>query len=334
MAELPEYMWAAFIQRPGAAESIVFGELPLPSPGPTDVLVRVSAVGVNHVDTFIRSGAYRTRLPRPFVVGRDAVGEVVSCGRGVTGFVEGDTVWTNSLGHDGRQGAAAQYAVVSAGRLYSAPKGRDPVEIAAVVHPAATAYLALFRHAHLHAGETIYIAGGGGGVGSALIELASAAGARVLASARPADHARCRACGAEEVFDYRSDDLLGRLREYAPKGVDVYIDTSGRNDLPTAVGLLAYGGRVVLLAGMSSRSELPVGPLYVKDASVLGFAISNAAVTDLAVAADRINSLLASGALASTSLERLELRDAALAHRRLESGEVHGGTRLVLEPPL
>ncbi|MEU4676149.1 alcohol dehydrogenase catalytic domain-containing protein [Micromonospora sp. NPDC023737] len=105
-------MRAAYIERPGPAADIRFGDLPAPHPGPTDVLVDVIATTVNPVDTFVRSGAYRTPLPLPLVVGRDLVGRVAEVGPGAAGFHAGDLVWCNSLGYDGRQGSAAEQAVV------------------------------------------------------------------------------------------------------------------------------------------------------------------------------------------------------------------------------
>ena len=116
-------MQAACIDRVGGP--IRIAALPVPRPGPTDVLVRVAASGVNHVDLFVRSGAYRTHTPLPFVIGRDAVGSVVEVGAGVAAFAVGDRVWCNSLGHAGRQGALAEYAVVAADRLYRLPDAID-----------------------------------------------------------------------------------------------------------------------------------------------------------------------------------------------------------------
>lgn len=206
----------------------------------------------------------------------------------------------------------------------------DPVAAVAVLHPAATAYLALFRHGRLRLGETVYVAGAAGNVGDALVRLAVAAGARVVASAHPRDEARCRAAGAAEVIDYRDPALPERLRAAAPYGVDVHVDTSGRHDLETAVDVLARGGRIILLAGHAARAELPVGPLYVKDGRLLGFAIGNAPAAELAEAAGAINLLLAAGALPVRIADVLPLREAAEAHRRLEAGGVRG--RLVLRP--
>jgi NADPH:quinone reductase-like Zn-dependent oxidoreductase len=123
MSELPERMRAAYITELGPAEAIRVGELPVPVPGPTGVLVRVEVVVVDPVDTMVRSGAYRTATPFPFVVGRDLVGTVAEVGAGVAGFAAGDRVWCNSLGHGGRQGSFAEYAVVPGERLITCRRG-------------------------------------------------------------------------------------------------------------------------------------------------------------------------------------------------------------------
>jgi NADPH:quinone reductase-like Zn-dependent oxidoreductase len=328
-------MRAAYIDRLGPPECIRYGEVTAPRSGPGDVLVDVAATTVNPVDTFVRSGLFPTPVPFPFVIGRDLVGTVAAVGPDVTGFTAGDPVWCNSLGHGGRQGATAEQAAVAAERLYHLPPGVDPIAAVAVVHPAATAHLALFRHGRLRAGETVVVVGAGGNVGSALVVLAVAAGARVVATARPRDAPHCRSLGAAEVLDYRNPALSGRLRELCPDGVDVYLDTSGENNLDTAVELLAHRGRIVLLAGPLTRPVLPVGPLYTKDCSVVGFAISHATIAELAEAAATINGLLTGNlpdgapALVPRALETLPISAAAAVHSRLERGALHG-RRVVL----
>ncbi|HET7070021.1 MAG TPA: alcohol dehydrogenase catalytic domain-containing protein, partial [Nocardioides sp.] len=104
-------MRAACVHGPGAADDIRVESIPVPVPGPTDVLVQVHAAAVNQVDTYVRAGSYVTPMPTPFVVGRDLVGTVAAAGPG-SGFGIGEPVWCNSLGHDGRQGSCAEYAVV------------------------------------------------------------------------------------------------------------------------------------------------------------------------------------------------------------------------------
>lgn len=324
-------MHAAYIEQLGPPEVIRYGELSCPQPGPTDVLVDVTAATVNPVDTFVRSGAWRTPVEFPFVIGRDLVGTVAAAGPGAVGFRVGDPVWCNSLGHDGRQGAAAERAVVPVDRLYHLPKEVRPVDAVAMAHPAATAYLALFTHGRVRAGETVVVAGAAGNVGSALVVLATQAGARVIATANIRDADYCRRLGAVEVIDYRDPEAAQRIREVSAQGVDVHIDTAGGNDLTSAVDLLARRGRIILLAGLRTRPVLPVGPLYLKDCSVLGFVISKASTGELAEAAGTINRLLASGRLRPRSTEALPLRAAAEAHRRMEAGEVHG-KRLILYP--
>ncbi|MER7282808.1 zinc-binding dehydrogenase [Dactylosporangium sp. NPDC000244] len=324
-------MRAAYLHELGTPDVIRFGELADPVPGPTDVLVEVRATTVNPVDTFVRSGLFRTPLPMPFVVGRDLAGVVVAAGAGAPGFAPGDAVWCNSLGHAGRQGAAAQLAVVPVERLYRLPPAVAPQTAVTMVHPAGTAYLGLFTHGRLRPGETVVVAGAAGNVGAALVVLAAEAGARVvaIASARDAEH--CAALGAAEVLDYRDADLDGRLAEACPDGVDVYLDTAGRNDLETIVERLAFRGRAVLLAGAGTRPVLPAGALYMHDRTVTGFVISHATAAELAEAAVTINRLLAAGRLRPRATVELPLSATAEAHRMIERGELRG-RRVVLRP--
>jgi NADPH:quinone reductase-like Zn-dependent oxidoreductase len=304
----------------GPADGIRVGELPVPAIGPTDVLVQVEVVAVDPVDTMVRSGAYPTPTPFPFVVGRDLVGTVAVASPGTPGFAPGDRVWCNSLGHGGRQGSFAEYAPVAAERLYHLPAAVDPVAAVAVLHPAATAYLALYRHGALRPGETVYVAGAAGNVGTELTSLASLGGARVLAGARSEDAGWCRSAGAAEVVDYRDPDLSSRLRALAPDGVDLYVDTSGHLDLPAAVDLLATRGRLVLLAGGGQRLTLPVGPLYTHDRRILGFVISLAGAGELAEAAAVLNRRLAAGELPVRVHDIWPLERAAEAHQAVEHG--------------
>jgi 2-desacetyl-2-hydroxyethyl bacteriochlorophyllide A dehydrogenase len=323
---LPEssFVRAAYITSFGPAESIRHGELPAPAPGPTDVLVDVHYSTVNPVDTFVRSGLFPSPPIFPLVISRDLVGVVAAVGDSSTGFAVGDWVWCNSLGYGGRQGAAAEQAVVSAERLYHLPEGVPAAEAVAVIHPGATAYLALNTHGRLRAGETVLVAGAAGNVGAALVVQAVQAGATVIATARDCDADYCRSLGASEVLDYRQPDLAGQLRRLSPPGVDVFVDTSGVNDLATAVDALAHRGRIVLLAGARSRPVLPAGTLYMKDGSIRGFAISHATSAELAEAARRLNQLMATGLLRARAIEQAPLADAAQAHRSVEDGRLHG----------
>ncbi|HEY9373542.1 NADPH:quinone reductase [Streptomyces sp.] len=325
-------MRAAYIARFGPPESIRYGELPTPLPGPSDVLVDVEVSAVNHVDTFVRSGAWRTPVPMPLVIGRDLAGTVAAVGPGAVGFAVGDRVWCNSLGYAGRQGAAAEQAVVPVDRLYKLPDGVPAADAVAVAHPATTAYLALFTHGRLRMGETVVVLGAGGNVGSALVLMAALAGARVIAVAGARSAEEVRRLGAAEFVDYRDPDVTGRIKELAPRGVDMFVDTSARNDLTGAVEVLARRARIVLLSGMTTRPELPAGPLYTKDCSIVGFAISQASVDELAEAAAGLNRLLASGQLRAPAIEPMPLSEAAAAHAFVESGKATGKVVLFTRP--
>lgn len=326
-------MFAAYIEQLGPPGVIRCGELEPPAPGPTDVLVEVAATAVNRVDLFVRSGLYETPVPFPFVIGRDLVGRVLATGSGVCGLRPGDPVWCNSLGHGGRQGAAARQAVVAADRLYRLPQAADAREAVALLHPVATAWLALFRHGGLTAGQTVLVGGAAGHVGGAAVALAADAGARVIATSRREDFGHCRSLGAHEVLDYRDPQLTRRLRETAGDGVDVHLDTSGHNDLEQAVEVLARRGRIVLMAGAGRASPaLPAGQLYMRDGSVAGFAISGASTAELACAARAVNRVLAAARLRPRGLRVLPLSAAAEAHALLEAGGA-GHDRLVLVPP-
>lgn len=321
---------AAYITGLGPPESIQVGSLPVPALGSTDVLVRTEALAVDQVDTLVRSGAYRTPTPFPFVIGRDLVGTVTAAGHGAAGFAPGDRVWCNSLGHGGRQGSFARHVVVAAERLYHLPAGIDPVRAVAVLHTAGTACLGLYGQARLRPGDAIIVGGGAGGVGSAVVQLAAAAGAHVTATAAADDAEWCRASGARHVFDFRDPDLLAKLSETVPGGADVYWDTSGHQDLAAIIPLLAVGARVIVTAAPDPAITLPARHYYTHDISVRCFAISNAAVSDLAAAARIINSRLADDTLRPRIGPRMPLTDAAQAHRRQEAGDTNG--RIIVLP--
>lgn len=329
--DVPATMKAAFIRERGPVDKIEYGDLPTPQPGPGEVLVRVQAVAVNPVDTLVRSGAFPTQLPFPFVLGRDLVGVVAAAGNRVTHFHLDQRVWSNSLGHDGRQGSFAEYVCVPEERTYALPSPVDSETAVAAFHPAATAYAGLVQHAGIRPSDVVFVGGGAGNVGSAVLQLAYGIGCRVLVSVHGReDTAWCREHGAEAVMDYQDANLAAQVRAAASHGVDVHWDTSGQHDLDQAAEMLAFGGRVLLTAGARARPPVPVGPMYWKNARILGFVISNARVDNLAEAAVTINRMLAMGTLVPRITEVMPLSQAAEAHRRMETGQVRG--RLVLRP--
>jgi 2-desacetyl-2-hydroxyethyl bacteriochlorophyllide A dehydrogenase len=314
-----EIMRAAFVTAPGPASDIQVGTLPIPTPGPTDVLVEVDAAAVNQVDTYVRSGAYPTSMPIPFVVGRDLVGTVTTAGPG-SGFRVGERVWCNSLGHAGRQGSCAEYAVVPGERLYRLPEGLDPVPTVAALHPGATAVLALHEHARVRPGETIVIGGAAGSIGAIAVQLAREAGLRVVATARPDDHDRLRELGASDVVDYRDPDVIDHLRSVVADGADVYWDTSGQAQLAEVAPLLAPRARVVVTAGRGQQAGFGLWPFYTREVRILGFVISLATVAELDAAARTLNRRLAGPGLAIRVAHELPLAETARGHALVEQG--------------
>ncbi len=324
-------MKAAYIESVGPAENIRYGELPAPLPAAGQVLVRARAVAVNPIDTYIRQGSYHVELPLPFIIGRDMTGVVSQIGSGVTRFKPGDRVWCNNQGYAGRQGTFAQLVVIDEPLLYDLPAAVDPIEAVAVLHSGLTAEIGLFSRAHLQAGETLFVNGGDGNVGTAVLQLAKAAGARVaVTSGSPAKVAWCRELGADRVIDYRNEDVEQALRDFAPQGVDVYWDAVGKPDLERALSVLARRGRIVLMSGLAHRSVLPVGAFYTRNCTLLGFTVTDATTEELAESARQINQALSAGTLRGKIGLRLPLSQAAEAHRRLEQGKLFG--KIVLEP--
>ena len=201
-------MKAAYINQPGPAESIVYGDLPTPQPTGSQVLVKVAAVSVNPVDTYVRSGAVAFKLPLPFIVGCDLAGTVEAVGPEATRFKPGDRVWGSNQGLLGRQGTFAEYAAVDECWLYPTPADVSDRDAAAVALVGITAHLGLFRDAKLRRGETIFVHGGSGGVGSCVVQMAKIVGARVITTAGSDEKAEiCRRLGADRVVNYKSEDV-------------------------------------------------------------------------------------------------------------------------------
>ena len=330
-------MKAAYINQPGPAESIVYGDLPTPQPSGSQVLVKVAAVSVNPVDTYVRSGAVGFKLPLPFIVGCDLAGTVESVGPEATRFTPGDRVWGSNQGLLGRQGTFSEFAAVDACWLYPTPAGVSDRDAAAIALVGITAHLGLFRDAKLRRGETIFVRGGSGGVGSCVVQMAKIVGARVITTAGSDEKAEiCRRLGAERVIRYKSEDVSAAIRQFAPSGVDVRWETLREQDLDLAVGHLAMRGRLILMAGRDARPPFPVGPFYTRDCSVHGFAMFNAPPDEQRKCGEEIGRWLAEGRLRPQIARVMPLSEAAAAHRLQEESTLKGSGavvgKIVLEP--
>jgi len=318
-------MKAAFIETTGGPEVIRYGEQPKPSPGEGQVLVRVKAAALNPIDLYIRAGAVNMPLPKPFIPGCDLAGTVEAVGPGVKNYRAGDRVWGSNQGLLGRQGTLAEYVCTSEEWLYPTPAGISDEAAAAVALVGITAHLGLFRCAHLQAGETLCVNGGTGGVGSMVVQMGKATGARVLTTVGSPEKAElCKRWGAEHVINYKTEDVFAAVQRVGgDKGVNVWYETQRAPDLLKTVPVLARRGRMVLTAGRQAQPTFPVGPFYTKDLALYGFAMFNATPQEQRRCADDSNRLRAEKKLHVAIGRKFALAEAAAAHRLLEENTVH-----------
>lgn len=316
-------MKAAFINDFGPPEKIIVGDLPNPKLGPGQYLVQVAAADVNPIDTYIRSGMIKMNLPMPYVIGCDLAGTIVEAGTNVTRFKPGDRVWGSNQGLLGRQGTFAQFAAVDECWLYPTPKNVSDEQAAAASLVAITAHLGLMRDAKLRADEVLFVNGGTGGVGSMVVQIAKALGARVITTAGTDEKAAlCRKFGADLALNYKTQDVDAEIKKFAPEGVHVWWETLREPDFDRTVAALAPRGRMVLMAGRDARPQFPVGPFYVKGCSLHGFAMFNATADEQRQAADDINRWMSEGKLRANIDRVLPLAEATTAHRLQEESTI------------
>ncbi len=328
-------MKAAYIEQPGPPEKIIYGDLPKPKPTGSQVLVKVEVVAVNPVDTYVRAGMYPMELPKPFIIGCDLAGVVEAVGPMATKYQVGDRVWGSNQGLLGRQGTFADYAAVEERWLYPTPEEVSDKDAAAVALVGITAHLGLFREAQLKVGDNVFVNGGTGGVGSCVIQMARAIGARVATTAGSDEKVRiCREYGANMAINYQTDDVDAALRKFG--AIDVWFETLREQNFDRTLSHMAMRGRIIVMAGRDARPPFPVGPFYVKDCKLLGFAMFNASPDDQRKSAAEINRWLAKGKLRPRIGRTMRLSEAAAAHRLQEDNTLrHAGTlagKIVLTP--
>jgi NADPH:quinone reductase len=313
-------MRAAYITQTGSVDVIQVGELPEPPVGANDVLIRVEAVAVNPIDTYVRSGAVAMPIPKPYILGCDAAGTVEQVGSAVTGLRAGDRVWTTNQGLLGRQGTFAEKIAVDAQWVYPMADGVAATAAAACGLVGVTAHLGLFRDARLRAGQTLFVRGGTGGVGAMVVQMGKIAGATVITTAGTPDKAQlARQLGADFVIQHASEDVATKLKEYAPEGVHLFWETLRQPDFDFATSAMAERGTMVLMAGRDARPPFPVGPFYVKSCSLVGFAMFKATSEELRQSADDIVQWMSQGKLRPLIARTMPLDAAAQAHQLQES---------------
>ena len=265
-------MKAIVVHEFGPPEVMKLEDVPTPEPSGTQVLVRVEAVGVNPVETYIRGGNYPSKPDLPYTPGKDAAGVVEAVGDAVTKWKKGDRVYTA----DSISGTYAEFTLCEEIDLGHLPENVSFEQGAGIWTPYATSYRALFQKAKARAGETVLIHGASGGVGVAAIQWAKNAKLKVFGTASSFDGTRLVAKqGADATFDHTSEDHLAEIAEATGgKGVEVIIEMLANENLQNDFDALAMFGRVVVVG---NRGSLDFNPRVImgKDAIIYGMALYN-----------------------------------------------------------
>jgi NADPH2:quinone reductase len=302
-------------------------ETPAPEPGPGQVLVRVHAAGVNPVETYIRAGTYAKLPPLPYTPGADAAGRVESLGKGVAHLVVGQRVYVaGSL-----TGTYAELCLCEAAQVQPLPEAISFAQGAALGVPYATAYRALFQRAQAQRGEFVLIHGGTGGVGLAAVQLARAAGLRVLATGgSEAGRAQLLAEGAETAFDHHRPGYEAEiLAATGGCGVDVILEMLANVNLGRDLTLLAPRGRVAVIG---SRGPVEINPrdTMAREADIRGVMLFAATPAELQAAHAAIGQGLAQGELNPVVGAQFPLDEAPRAHEAVMASGARGKVVLIL----
>lgn len=300
----------------GPAEALKAVQIPRPQPGPGQILIRVEAAGINRPDILQRLGGYPPPPGSPDTMGLEVAGEVVE---GAGRWKSGDRV-TALLGG----GGYAQYAVVDARHALPIPAGFSAVQAAALPETVFTVFANVFEHGGLKAGETLLIHGATSGIGTTAIQMAKAAGARVIATGRGADKAaQAKALGADISIDATSEDFAEVAK--ANGGVDVVLDMVGGDYFSKNLDALKTGGRIVFIASLGGGEiSLPVFRIMQKRAVVTGSTLRPRDADEKARLAAAVEATvwpwIDAGKLIPQIDATFPLEEAAKAHARLEGG--------------
>jgi NADPH2:quinone reductase len=320
-------MKAIRVSQTGGPEVLQLCDLPDPQPHDGQVLVRMHAVGVNPVETYIRSGKYGILPALPCTPGSDGAGVVEAVGKGVKLVAPGNRVYTAGT----LTGAYAQLALCAEKQVHPLPEKVSFEQGAAVNIPYATAYRALFQRARAVAGESVLIHGASGGVGVAATQIARASGLRVIGTAG-SERGRKMVLeqGAHHVVDHQAPDYLSRIMSLTEgRGVDVILEMLANVNLGKDLTALARGGRVVIIG---SRGTVEVNPrdAMSREAAILGMVLFNTPESELASIHAALVAGLENGTLCPLVGQRIPLAEAPRAHQAVMEPGAFG--KIVLVP--
>ena len=320
-------MKAISVKEFGGPEVLQLEEMPTLRPGRDQVLVRMHAIGINPVETYIRAGTY-ARLPElAYTPGNDGAGVVGEVGADVSKFKAGDHVYTSGS----ISGTYAEFALCKKEQVHPLPANVSFAQGAAMGTPYATAYRGLLQRAGAKPGETVLVHGASGGVGTAAVQLARARGLRVFGTAGSDDGINLtRRQGAHEVFDHRAPEHFKQIMKASDgHGVDVIVEMLANVNLGKDLIILAKGGRIVIIG---SRGPVEIDPRNTmqRDADIRGMILPNTPPAELASIHAALVVGLENGTLRPVIGKEFPLADAAGAHRAvMESGAMG---KIVLVP--
>jgi NADPH:quinone reductase len=320
-------MKAIRVSEYGGPSVLKLEEVPVPQPGPSQVLVRNHAVGVNPVDTYLRSNTDNRGPKLPYTPGSDAAGVVEAVGNAVTRVQKGDRVYVGGS----VTGAYAEMALCEQTQVHPLPGNASFAQGAAMNVPYATAFHGLFHRAHGEAGESVLVHGASGGVGIAAVQLARARGLTVIGTAGT-DRGRRLVLeqGAHHVLDHGAPGYLDEVLKLTDgRGVDVILEMLANVNLQKDFGALAMRGRVAVIG---NRGSIDFNPRLAmnKNAAILGVALFHATPAQLAGIHDALVEGLRNGTLRPAIHQELPLGQAPRAHEAVMENGHHG--KIVLVP--
>ena len=332
MANAPAEMTAIEITAPGAPEVLRPARRAVPAPGHGEVLIEVAAAGVNRPDVMQRQGAYPPPPGASDIPGLEVSGHVVACGPGAHRYAAGAAVC--ALVHGG---GYAEYCIAPEAQTLPVPAPLAVADAAGLPETCFTVWTNLFERARLRAGERLLVHGGSSGIGTTAIQIASALGARVFATAgSPEKCAVCERLGAERAIDYRREDFVAVVKETTGgDGVDVVLDMVGGAYLQRNIAVLRPEGRLAQIAFLEgSKCQIDLNPLMRKRLTIVGSTLRPQSVESKARIAAALEAtvwpLVESGLVRPVIDSRLPLDQAAAAHARMEDGGHIG--KILLEP--
>lgn len=316
-------MRAIEITQPGGPEVLRLCERPVPTPAAGEVLIRVLAAGINRPDVFQRTGSYPVPPGASDLPGLEVAGEIVGGDLTNSPFRKGDRVC--ALVHGG---GYAEYCVADLGQCLPIPHGLSPLEAASLPETYFTVWSNVFDRGDLSPGETLLVQGGTSGIGVTAIQLASARGHRVFATAGTDEKCRaCEALGAEIGINYREQDFVEVVKEATNKrGVDVILDMVGGDYVPRELKALADDGRLVFIALLGGgKAEVPLGHLLIRRLTMTGSTLrprSNAFKAAIARnLREHVWPLIEAGKIKPVIHASYDLAEAAAAHALMESSQ-------------